>query len=90
MRLGDKEGGRRNVEAALRLRPDDFGTLYNAACFYAQAGESEHALELLDRAVATGQGFRNWVENDSDLDPIRASSRFNEILARMERMPASG
>lgn len=90
VRLGDKEGGRRNVEAALRLRPDDFGTLYNAACFYAQAGEAEHALDLLDRAVATGHGFRNWVENDSDLDPIRASSRFQEILARMERMPAPG
>jgi len=90
VRLGDKEGGRRNVEAALRLRPDDFGTLYNSACFYAQAGEVEHALDLLDRAVATGHGFRNWVENDSDLDPIRASSRFQEILARMERMPATG
>ena len=46
--------------------------------------------DLLDRAVATGHGFRNWVENDSDLDPIRASSRFQEILARMERMPAPG
>ena len=89
-RLGDIEGGRRNVEAAMRLRPDDFGTLYNAACFYAQAGESEHALELLDRAVATGQGFRNWVENDSDLDSLRGLPRFEQILARMERMPAAG
>jgi adenylate cyclase len=86
-RLGDFEGGRRNVEAALRLRPDDFGTLYNAACFYAQAGDPDHALDLLDRAVATGQGFRNWVEHDSDFDSVRDQPRFHAILGRMAAMP---
>lgn len=86
-RLGDKEGGRRNVEAALRLRPDDFGTLYNAACFHAQAGEPDRALDLLDQAVATGQGFRDWIEHDSDFDPVRNLPRFGGIVARMRNMP---
>ena len=83
LRLGDVEGGRRNVEAALRLRPDEFGTLYNAACFYAMAGETERALDLLDRAVITGHGFRDWIEHDTDLEKLRSLPRFDEIMSRL-------
>ena len=82
-RLGDHEGARRNIDAALRLRPEDFGTLYNAACFHALAGESERALELLDRAIATGQGFRDWIEHDHDLESLHEMPRFHEILSRL-------
>lgn len=89
LRLGDKEGGRRNVEAALRLRPDDYGTLYNSACFYALAGETGRALDLLDRAVSTGQGFRDWIEHDGDFKHLRELPRFREILARLEPTPWS-
>lgn len=83
LRLGDKEGGRRSIEAALRLRPEDFGTLYNAACFYAMAGETDRALDLLDRAIATGHGFREWIEHDHDLNNLRGSPRFDEIMSRL-------
>ncbi len=84
LRLGDREAGRRNIEAALRLRPNDFGTLYNAACFHALAGEPDQALDLLDRAISTGQGFRDWIEHDHDLESLRALPRFREILARLD------
>jgi adenylate cyclase len=89
-RIGDIEGGRRNIEAAMRLRPDDFGTLYNAACFYAHVGETERALDLLDQAVATGLGFRNWIDHDSDFDSIRESPRFRRIVSRMQSTPRAG
>jgi adenylate cyclase len=91
VRLGDTEGGRRNIEAALRLQPDDFGTLYNAACTYTHMGENERALGLLERAVATGGGFRDWLEHDSDLDGLRGLPRFQSILARLDErtLPAS-
>ncbi|MEO7148345.1 MAG: tetratricopeptide repeat protein [Rhodanobacteraceae bacterium] len=84
VRLGDIEGGRRSIETALRLQPDDFGTLYNAACTYTHMGENERALDLLERAIATGGGFRDWLEHDSDLDSLRAMPRFQEILARLD------
>lgn len=84
VRLGEREEGKRNAEAALRLRPDDYGTLYNAACVYAQAGEPERALDLLDRAVATGFGFRNWIEHDHDFDTVRELPRFREIVSRLD------
>ena len=83
VRLGDIEGGRRNIEAALRLQPEDFGTLYNAACTYARMGEPERALDMLERAVSTGHGFRDWIEQDSDLRALRGLPRYREILAEM-------
>lgn len=87
--LGDREAGRRNIDAALRLRPEDFGTLYNAACFHAQAGEPQRALELLDRAISTGQGFRDWIEHDHDLASLHGLPRFHEIMARLDRRGAA-
>lgn len=84
LRLGDIEGGRRNLEAALRLQPDDFGTLYNAACTYAHMGDSERALDLLERALSAGHGFRDWIEHDPDLDSLRGLPRYRDIMARLE------
>jgi adenylate cyclase len=84
VRLGDVEGGRRNVEAALRLQPDDFGTLYNAACTYTHMGETDRAFDLLERAVSVGHGFRDWVEHDPDLDSLRSLPRYREITASLK------
>lgn len=84
LRLGDIDGGRRAIRQALGLRPADFDTLYNAACFYAMVGEQDQALDLLERAVATGLGFREWIEHDSELATLRGLPRYQEIIARLD------
>jgi adenylate cyclase len=84
VRLGDVDGGRENLEAALRLQPDDFGTLYNAACTFTQMGDHDRALDLLARALASGGGFREWIEKDSDLDALRKLPRYAQIMARFD------
>ena len=84
VRLGDAKGARRNIETALRLQPDDFGTLYNAACTYTHLGDNERALDMLDRALSAGHGFREWIEHDPDLDSLRGLPRYREIMARLE------
>jgi len=81
---GDRALGLERLRHAVELQPTDFGTLYNAACGYANGGEYELALDMLDRAVATGRGFRRWMEQDADFDPLRGSPRFQEILARVK------
>ena len=83
LRQGDVTRGHTLIARALEMNPEDFSVLYNAACAYAVAGEVDRALELLDRAVGTGRGYRSWIENDSDLDAIRAHPWFKEILARL-------
>ena len=84
IQFGDRARGLEYLARALELSPDDFGTLYNAACGYASAGEPERALDALDKAVGPGRWSRKWFEHDSDLDPLRALPRFQEILARMK------
>ncbi len=78
--LGDRERGLERMARALELYPDEFVTLYNAACFYSRIGETERALDALERAVAPGRGFRKWFENDADLDPLRKDPRFQRLL----------
>ena len=82
-RLGQREAGKVEIEAALRLRPDDYTTLYNAACFYSLAGEPERAIDLLERAFGLGGGNRDWFEHDSDLDPLRSHPRFQHMMERL-------
>jgi adenylate cyclase len=81
--LGDTQTARRHADMALHLRPNDYDTLYNCACYHARAGESEQALDLLERAVATGKGFRDWMEHDADLNSLRGLPRFQDIMARI-------
>jgi tetratricopeptide (TPR) repeat protein len=81
--LGRQREGLARIEQAVELKPHDFAVLYNAACNYALAGDRERALDMLDRAVADGRGFRVWIEHDPDLDSLRGSPRFELILSRL-------
>jgi len=44
--------------------------LYNIACAYSLLGMSEEALSSLETAVDKGFGHKEWLEHDTDLDPI--------------------
>ena len=83
LHLGDAEAGRSNVETALALRPDDYGTLYNSACFHALAGDASRALDLLERTISTGEGFPEWIEHDADFDSLRELPRYRALIARL-------
>jgi adenylate cyclase len=83
-RVGRRGDGIPYRERALRLRPDDYATLYNAACYYSLAGDVDRALELLERACQFGGGNREWIERDGDLAALRGNPRFDALLARLE------
>ena len=80
---GDRRRAREWINRAARLRPDDSSILYGTACFHSRGGEVEKALQSLERAARVGTLSRDWLEHDSDLDPIRDDPRFQDLMARL-------
>jgi len=68
------------VAKALAITPDEPITYYNAACNYSLAGEVEKAIQCLEKAITSGMAQKDWIEHDSDLDPIRQHPRFQDLL----------
>ena len=81
--LGVGDRGQAEIDYALRIRPEDFDVLYNAACFYALAGDVERALSVLERAVEKGEGSLDWIEHDADLRALEDQPRFERIKAAL-------
>jgi TolB-like protein/Flp pilus assembly protein TadD len=80
--LGEPERAEKWVRRATAIDPDEPIIEYNAACVYTALGRIDEAISCL--AVSVGQGAlaKSWVENDPDLDPLRADPRFQALLAR--------
>ena len=84
IRLGDRDQGLEWASRALRMDPEDPTTHYNVACSYSLAGEVEKALDCLEKSVTGGMGQKEWIENDSDLDPLRSHPRFQKLMAQLK------
>ena len=82
LRLGDREEAMEWMDASLRKSPGDSIVIYNAACFYALAGEVEKSLDCLENCYFRIGGLnREWLVHDSDLDAVRDHPRFAKLLA---------
>jgi serine/threonine protein kinase/Flp pilus assembly protein TadD len=83
MQLGERE---RALEWAARARSaneSDSMVLYNVACVYALGSLVDEALTCLDKAIQNGFGHREWLDNDSDLDAVRADPRFQILRQKL-------
>jgi serine/threonine protein kinase/Flp pilus assembly protein TadD len=81
--LGLNDMARDYARRALTINPDDPLLLYNVACMYSLLGNSNEALDCLEKAVDKGYGQKDWVEHDSDLDAVRELPRFKMIVEAM-------
>lgn len=89
VQLGEVEHGLEWAERAAAMDPDDPAVHYNLACTFANADKAERALDHLDRAVDLGYGAVEWVQNDSDLNPIRQHPRYPGLIERMRTVQAA-
>lgn len=69
---------------ALAINSNDATVLYNVACIYSVSGETDKAITLLERSVAAGFGHWNWIENDTDFEPLRSNPRYKALLAKKQ------
>jgi adenylate cyclase len=81
--MGHPERALEWANRALALDPENPSVLYNLGCFYSIAGASKKALDCLEKSAEIGTISKEWVEHDSDLDPIRAEPRFQALLEKL-------
>jgi serine/threonine protein kinase/tetratricopeptide (TPR) repeat protein len=82
--LGEKDKGIEWAREALAIDPDDPVMLYALACIYATIEDVDEALDHLERAVDNGFTHKQWIKQDSYLNPIRGSSRFEALIKRFD------
>lgn len=61
---------------------------YNLACGYTRIGNKAKALDALAVAVDDRFGQRKGYEEDTDLAPLHAEPRWNELMAKLSTPPA--
>jgi serine/threonine protein kinase/Tfp pilus assembly protein PilF len=81
--MGNIERGTSLAKRTLEIDPEDSMLLYNVSCAYSMLGMAEDSLACLQRAVDNGFGHKEWIEHDSDFDPIRENPRFKSIVQAM-------
>ena len=73
---------RRCFDKAIRLKPDYVDPYYNLACVSAVTGQVEQGFRYLGKAISMDPGVKRWAKKDPDLDPLRGSPRFREMVGQ--------
>jgi non-specific serine/threonine protein kinase len=81
--LGEHAKGLQWSMRAVSVDPDDSYILYGVVCNYCRLGEIDEAIYYLEKAVKAGFAHKEWIENDTDLDPIRDDPRFQALLKKL-------
>ena len=83
--IGERDRSREWCDRALAIDPDDILTWYNVACAYAQLGDIDDAMDLLEKVMPyrSSPEQMRWFQNDSDLDPVRSHPRYQTLLASL-------
>jgi non-specific serine/threonine protein kinase len=81
--LGQAERGLEWARRALVTEPEEPSVFYNVACLHALQGQTEEAINYLEKAVQHGFAHKEWIEHDSDLESLRNHPRFQAVLARL-------
>ncbi len=84
LEIGEREEAHEWIDRAMQLYPEDAGVLINSACFFANDGNKEKALSILELAFSKGYGDIKWISHDPDFDAIRNEPRFKALLSQKQ------
>ena len=62
----------------------DGHALYNLACIYLNSDLPERGLQILQRAISQGYKNKETFLSDHDLDPLRGSKAFEDLMKSLE------
>ena len=77
---GQPERALRELSQALEESNQNPEMLYLMALVRLDQGEQDEALSLMERAVAKGNQYRQFIKTDPDLQVLRHEDRFTRLL----------
>jgi len=81
--LGESERAKEWIERGTLLDPDNTILHFNFVCALARLNEIDAALELLASVIdKASEGWLVWLDNDTDLDPLRGDPRFAALVQK--------
>ncbi|MDG1498698.1 MAG: serine/threonine-protein kinase [Planctomycetota bacterium] len=78
-RRGSKQDAKEEAARAKAMFPKDGYTLFHLACVFSLCDELDAALGLLKEAQSRGYYIQSELHSNSDLDPLRGNSEFQEL-----------
>jgi adenylate cyclase len=87
LELGEIDRAKDWATRAEAIEAEDTVALYNLACVASHLKDSDRAFNLLERVIQNRRPlWRQWIENDSDLDGIRSHPRYAQFIARLHEL----
>jgi predicted Zn-dependent protease len=81
--MGRADEGLEQLKRAIEAAPDDGRLHYNAACFYARAGQVEEAIHELKEGTKNLSSFMGeWPRYDPDMQNVRDRPEFVKMFGR--------
>jgi len=81
--LGEVERAKEWIERGTLVDPDNTILHFNFVCALARLREIDAALDLLSSVIdKASKGWLVWLDNDTDLDPLRGDPRFVSLVAK--------
>ena len=77
---GRVDDAMREIGVSMLLRPDDAGTLYNAACAFCKMDKIPEAIDALKRSRAAGYDDPVWTRRDPDLVKLHGHPEFDRLF----------
>lgn len=78
--LGNREKAIEVMDSIIVAAPDNAGNYYDAACVYCRLGDVEKGLEYLQLCFEKGYRKIQHIHQDDDMDLIRNTQRFKELI----------
>ena len=80
IRLGEKQKAMEYLKQLAATERDEPYLLYGIACLYSLIGKPEESVYYLTKAVEVGFAHRQYLEKDSDFDPIRKHPSYKALI----------
>jgi Flp pilus assembly protein TadD len=85
--IGELDKARKDLLQAIQIGGDLHLAYYNLACNYALSKEPQKALEMLEQALQKGFSSVHALEQDKELDSLKALPAFQLLQEKLRQIP---